>query len=247
MPGTTLARQSPDDTICGREGPLPPSETPVMSHFLLLAALAPLFVQADTPLAAGTQLNFRGSVEPGSETTAAGRKAFDLTLWIAAQNETGAEILWLLEERGRGEFPWPARFGRVSVDRLWRAGGPGPALLYDRGDGRSVLPIPLPFLAGEQPLVAGAKFHDGKFELTVEKPSKTVDRASWKVGVRDPFGPRRTLYVDQASPLVLAGSNGSTGRLPGIMGAGGVARPFQNGGMSSIPSAFSAPLTKRAS
>lgn len=174
-----------------------------MSHLLLLAALAPLFVQADAPLAAGTQLTFRGSVEPGSETAAAGRKTFDLTLWIAAQNETGAEVLWLLEERGRGEFPWPGRFGRVNLDRRWRAAGPGPSLLYDRGDGRSVVPIPLPFLVEEQPLAAGAKFQDGKFELSVEKPSKTADRASWKVGVRDPFGPRRTLWVDQASPLVL--------------------------------------------
>ncbi len=180
-----------------------------MSHLLLLAALAPLFVQADAPLApggqlsAGTQLNFRGTVEPGAETSASGRKAFDFTLWIAAQSDTGAEVLWLLEERGRGEFPWPARFGRLSLDRLWRPAGTAPALLYDRGDGRSVVPIPLPFLAEEQPLAAGAKFQDGKFELTVEKPSKTADRASWKVSVRDPFGPRRMIWVDQASPLVL--------------------------------------------
>ena len=158
---------------------------------LLLAALAPLFVQADAPLAAGTQLNFRGSVEPGSETSAA--RAQDVRPDAVDRRPKRRRRRSLLVGGGAG----PRRVSLARAIRPHRASiargappGPAPALLYDRGDGRSVVPIPLPFLAEEQPLAAGAKFQDGKFELTVEKPSKTADRASWKVGVRDPFGPR---------------------------------------------------------
>ena len=115
-----------------------------MLHFLLWAALAPLMASAEVPLETAAQLNFRGEVLARSGEAGAGRKTFDLTLWITQKSETGAEIFWLVEERGHGEFPWPGRFGRLSVDAAWRAAAAGPALLYDRGSGRSIVPIPLP-------------------------------------------------------------------------------------------------------
>ena len=115
-----------------------------MLQLLLSAALAPLVVSADVTLTAGTQLSFRGGVEAAVAEPGKGGKAFDLTLWITQKSETGAEIVWLVDERGRGEFPWSERFGRVSVDGSWRTGAAGPTLLYDRGEGRSVVPIPLP-------------------------------------------------------------------------------------------------------
>jgi hypothetical protein len=177
-----------------------------MLHLLLSAALAPLLVSADVPLAVGTQLNFRGAVEAAAEGPGKGGKAFDLTLWITQKSETGAEIFWLVDERGRGEFPWSERFGRVGVDSRWRTAAAGPALLYDRGDGRSVVPIPLPFLLSEKPLAADAGFSDGKLEFHVERATKAADKPAWKVSVRDAFGPKRMLSVDQHSPLVLATS-----------------------------------------
>lgn len=175
-----------------------------MLHLLLSAALSPLLVSADVPLAAGTQLNFRGSVEARAEESGKGHKTFDLTLWIMQKSETGAEIFWLVDERGRGEFPWSERFGRARVDGQWRTAAAGPSLLYDRGDGRSVVPIPLPFLLSEKPLAADAGFSDGKLQFQVERATKAADKAAWKVGVRDAFGPKRTLWVDQHGPLVLA-------------------------------------------
>jgi peroxiredoxin len=174
-----------------------------MLHFLLSTSLA-LFVSADVPLEAGTQLNFRGGVEARGAEPGSGHKTFDLTLWITKKSDEGAEIFWLVDERGRGEFPWPARFGRLGVDKLWRTAAAGPALLYDRGDGRSAVPIPLPFLATEQPLAAGGTLREGKLELHVNKSTKVADRPVWQIGGRDPFGPKRVLWADQRGPLVLA-------------------------------------------
>ncbi len=174
-----------------------------MLQLLLSAALAPLVV-SDVTLTAGTQLSFRGGVEAVAAEQGKGGKAFDLTLWITQKSETGAEIVWLVDERGRGEFPWSERFGRVSVDGAWRTGAAGPALLYDRGEGRSVVPIPLPFLVSDKPLTVDAAFSEGKLEFHVDKAGKSADKPTWKISVRDPFGPKRTLSVDQHSPLVLA-------------------------------------------
>jgi hypothetical protein len=175
-----------------------------MFHLILSAALCPLLVTADAPLAAPEQLSFRGTVEGRAEVPGKVNKAFDLTLWILQQSATGAEIFWLVDERGRGEFPWSEHFGRLGVDARWRSAAAGPALLYDRGEGRSVVPIPLPFLAAEAPLAAGGSFRDDKLEFQVEKSTKVGEQPAWQVSVRDPFGPKRTLWVDPRSPLVLA-------------------------------------------
>ena len=175
-----------------------------MIHLILSAALCPLLVSADAPLAAPMQLSFRGTIEARGDEAGKPRKAFDLTLWILQQSTTGAEIFWLVDERGRGEFPWSEHFGRLGVDARWRTAAAGPALLYDRGEGRSVVPIPLPFLAPEAPLAAGGSFRDDKLEFQVEKSTKVAEQPAWQVNVRDPFGPKRTLWVDQHSALVLA-------------------------------------------
>ncbi len=176
-----------------------------MLQLLLSLSLAHfLFAPDAQPLVAGTQLNFRGSVEERADDPAKGRKAFDLTLWILRQSDAGAELAWLVDERGRGEFPWSERFGRLTLDARWQTAAAGPALLYDRGEGRSVVAIPLPFLASDKPLAAGAAFSEGKLEFQVDKPTKAAERPAWQVSVRDPFGPKRTMKVDRESPLVLA-------------------------------------------
>ncbi len=175
-----------------------------MLHVIASLCLLPLATAADAPLTAGTQLTFRGSVDSAQPAAAKGGKAFDLTLWIAQKSETGAELLWLLDERGHGEFPWAEHFGRMSLDADWRSGAAGPALLYDRGEGRSVVGVLLPLLGGQRPLAAGSTFRDDKLEFTVGKSTKTGERAVWEVAVRDPFGPKRMMLVDQASPIVVS-------------------------------------------
>ncbi|MEX0978750.1 MAG: TlpA disulfide reductase family protein, partial [Pirellulales bacterium] len=175
-----------------------------MLHLLLSAALAPLLVSADSSLGVGTQLSYRGAVEAQAADATKGPKTFDLTLWITAKSENGAEVFWLVDERGNGEFPWPARFGKAALDAGFHASSGSPALLYDRGEGRSVVHLLLPFLVAAEPLKAGADFQEGNLSFHVDKATKAAERAAWQLSVRDPFGPKRTLKVDQQSPLVLA-------------------------------------------
>lgn len=174
-----------------------------MLQLLLSAALAPLLVSADSALTAGTQLHFRGSVEAQAEQPEGGSKSFDLTLWILSKNDAGADVAWLVEERGRGELPWPLRFGRTHVDARWRS-ALGPSLLYDRGEGRSTVAIPWPLLATDKPLAVDATFAEGKLEYHVDREKKVSGKPAWLIGVRDAFGPKRVMSVDKDGPLVLA-------------------------------------------
>lgn len=185
-----------------------------MLHLLLLAALAPLLVSADSPLSVGTQLSYRGAVEAASGEPEKGQKTFDLTLWVVAGGDSGASVFWLVDERGNGQFPWPARFGRSTLDASFRTRAAGPALLYDRGDAQSVVPVFLPFFVPQEKLAAGAEWQDGDLAFHVDKAGKAAGRAVWHVSARNRFGPKRTMLVDQSSPLVV----GFTERV--IMGRG---------------------------
>src|SRR5262249_20729508 len=155
-------------------------------------------VAADAMLPAGTQLNYHGTLQKrddeGSGNT---RKAFDLTLWLVKSDDAGTEVLWQLEERGKGEWPWAEGFGRLRLDSQWRTSAPGPALLYDRGDGRSVVLISLPLMGFEKPLAADQTWEEDKLEYRVEKSTKRGDRSTWQIAVRDSFGPKRMLWLDQ--------------------------------------------------
>lgn len=177
--------------------------------YLLLSAALPLFVSADAaPLAVGTQLTYRGTLEPASEEVAAdpqkGQKTFDLNLWITARDESATEVFWLVDERGNGQFPWPARFGRSTLDAQFHTSMPGPALLYDRGEGTSAVGVLLPFLATNEPLAEGADFRDGQLEFHVDKATRAAGRPAWQVSVRNRFGPKRMMFVEKSGPLVLA-------------------------------------------
>jgi hypothetical protein len=179
-----------------------------MLQLILCVALAPaVFSAGATAPPVGTQLTYRGTLAPGAEVAAdpaKGTKTFDLTLWIVARGESNTDVFWLVDEKGNGEFPWPARFGRATLDAKLHASGSGPALLYDRGEGTSVVPVLVPLFAAAEPLAAGADIKDGQLELHVDKAKKIGDRAVWQITVRDPFGPKRLLSVDQQSPLVVA-------------------------------------------
>jgi peroxiredoxin len=174
-----------------------------MLHLLLVAALAPLTVSAEPALVAGTQLQYRGSLGPQGEPSAGGVKHFDVTFWILSTNEAGAELAWLVNEQGQGELPWPSRFDRTHADAQWRSAS-RPSLLYDRGEGRSMVAVPWPLLVADTPLSVDASFADGKLEYRVDRETKVAGKQAWQISVRDAFGPRRVVYLEQDGPLVLS-------------------------------------------
>lgn len=157
------------------------------------------------PLEAGAQLTYRGTMIAEKGDPALTRKSFELKLTVTELNEEGAELLWTLSEEGRGGWPWPDRFGRLQLDANLRAkGGGGPALLYDRPEGLSIVEIVPPLVVTESPLKKGYQWRVGRLLHVVKGSEKKNDVATWRVTAGTLYGTKRTLWIDKDSPRVVA-------------------------------------------
>ncbi|HVU88646.1 MAG TPA: redoxin domain-containing protein [Pirellulales bacterium] len=173
-----------------------------------LVVTASLVLTAPGPLEPGQQLLFQGTVsqrvvEPGQPSPQ--QKAFDLSWFVADVDAAGATLYWLVEERGRGAWPWPERFGQLKLDTAGRTQGSHiPSLYFDYGEGESVVPLPAPLVTLEKPLAAGLTWSAAGEDFEVEQERDADGRAAWPVRVHNAYGAKRTMLVDKSSPLLLA-------------------------------------------
>ena len=169
-----------------------------MSGLTAALVLALLLPGASGAPQAGTQIAYRGSVARLDRDRVPGdaEKSFDLTLLVVSADESGTELLWVVDERGRGAWPWPDRFGRWKLDaQLTPTSGTAPALLFDRDEGPSVINLEAPLLRVPVPLVADAAWEVGQQKFAVVGPEKMDERDTWKVAVTTPLGQQRTVWA----------------------------------------------------
>jgi peroxiredoxin len=182
---------------------------------LFSLTLAAATVAAD-PLAADTLFTFHGSVAQleADRTPGEAQKTFELYLYVAERGKEGTKLYWFVEESGRGRWPWPERFGSLTLDAKLKPSGRGPSLLYDRGDGTSTLSLVLPFLSRPDgaPLAADARWSEdsddnrtrGPWKHHVQKAQRREGRDTWQVQVSNNYGWQRNVWVDRASPVLVA-------------------------------------------
>ena len=136
--------------------------------FVTMAAAADDDANAEPALRNGTQLTYRGSIDrERSEVGTTTRKTFELTLLIARRDKQQTTLYWHLKQKGHGDWPWTGRFGRIDVGVDWRAGSAGPALLYDRDEGKSVVPLRLPMLRVPASAAKAARWKSAAVELEI--------------------------------------------------------------------------------
>ena len=169
-----------------------------------LALTLSLAVGAD-PSAA--QLKYVGTMVPVKEDGNPSMKKFTLTVQPLAGDAN--QLAWTLEETGRGSWSWLDHFGRWTPTRSVSEGvqdtGVGPALLYEREEGKSVVPFVSPIFVPGAKLESGASWSEDRLEFKVLGDEDRGGRACWEIDVRSPYGHKRTLYVDKASgSLVVA-------------------------------------------
>src|SRR5262245_50400039 len=156
-------------------------------------ALAAAFFAA-APISPGTQLSYSGNLVPVKAEQNLAIKRFDLTYVIFGE---APDIGWALNEAGRGGWTWLDRFGRLAAT--------SPALLYEREDGRAVVPLSGPIFT--PPIVRlerGASWEEDRLEYRVSGEAARAGRTCWVIEVRSPYGHKRTLWVEQGSGLVAA-------------------------------------------
>jgi peroxiredoxin len=172
----------------------------MLSHLALVVTLA---VSADP----ATQLKYVGTMAPVKEDGNPAVKRFTLTVLPLPGEES--QLGWTLDETGRGGWSWLDHFGRWTPARSVSEGVPqsdvGPALLYEREDGKSLVPIISPYFSAGNKLETGAQWEEDRLEYKVLGEDDRADRACWEIEVRSPYGHKRTLYVEKASgTLVVA-------------------------------------------
>lgn len=171
-----------------------------ISHILFAAAAL-----SAPGLESGTQFTFRGQMLGVKGEASETRKAFDVSLLVSSADAAGTTFHWTLDERGRGGFAWPDRVGRWRFDSKGKTeGDTGPALLYDRGDGLSVVPLHALLYPDDKPHSNGGTATEGKLEYLVAGEEKSSGKDCWRVEVRNQYGPKRVLWVEKTRPLIAA-------------------------------------------
>jgi hypothetical protein len=167
----------------------------------LTLAVALLAAPAAEP---GTLLVYNGTMTPVKDDGNPQVKEFTLRLVALAAAEEGTDFAWTLDEAGRGGWLWLDHFGRWTVAADKRDDGAlGPALLYEREEGKSIVPLPqLALTAGK--IEAGAAWEEGRLEYKVTGEQQRGGRSCWTIDVRSPYGHKRTLWLDKGSPLIVA-------------------------------------------
>ena len=176
---------------------------------VLSAIVAPLVIcAASGPLEAGQHIHFRGTVAQrlmDAGQPAAQQKSFDLSWFVADVDAAGATLFWLVEERGRGTWLWPERFGSLKTRPARAPAGGARAVIAVRLRRReSVVPLPAPVVSLDKPLSVGLTWMPGGEEFEVQQERDLEGRATWQIQVRNAYGLKRTMLVDKATPLLAA-------------------------------------------
>jgi hypothetical protein len=161
---------------------------------------------AEPELRSGAQWHFQGTVtrDERGPREAVPEKSFDLTVLVTRNDDAGLDADWVLDERGAGSFGWIERFGRWMHGSDGSAVGPsGPALLFDYGTGKHVVPLLPVRIKLPESLAAGTKWESDGLEHELLRESTVNERRVWEVEVRNQFGPQRKLWVDPTDDAVL--------------------------------------------
>lgn len=170
----------------------------------LLLALIPCLA---SPLdeGAAVELRYTGSlVKLARDTEGQPVKRFSLYCLVKKSADGGRDIAFLMDERGGGAWPWPERFGQVSLNpKLKPTNAAQLRLLQDHNGTMHSLRIPRPVFEFVDQLQAGATWNNGSDAFEVKRASKIQDRDCWQVDVSTNFGRKRSLWIQKESPLLV--------------------------------------------
>ncbi len=185
----------------------PISHTPPLPQEPAMNALFVLLTTVITPaqLPEGTSLRYEGKMVATRDDGNPRVKEFSLTAVLGPTGGATRAVDWLIEETGRGSWSWTERFNRWNIDATRREDVPqAPSLLFERTDGKSIVPLCPVFFTADSPLAKGLKWSADRLEYEVTGEATRGNQACWVVDVRTAYGPKRTLWVAKDSSLVIA-------------------------------------------
>lgn len=170
----------------------------------LLLALMPCFV---SPLdeGAAVELRYTGSlVKLARDSEGQPVKRFSVYCLVKKNAAGGRDLAFLMDERGGGTWPWPERYGQVSLNsKLQATNAAQLRLLQDHNGTPHSLRVPRPVFEFADQLQAGATWNSESNAFEVKRAAKIADRDCWQVDVSTNFGRKRSLWIQKDSPLLV--------------------------------------------
>jgi alkyl hydroperoxide reductase subunit AhpC len=173
----------------------------VTALFLALASIC--FSPLDQ--GAAVELRYTGAlVKVDRDSDGQAVKRFSLYCLVEKSPSGGRDIAFWMDERGGGAWPWPERFGQITLGpKLQATNAVQLRLLQEHNGTNNSLRIPRPLFEFADKLQAGASWNNESTGFEVKKVTKIQDRECWQVDVSTNFGRKRTLWVQKDSPLVV--------------------------------------------
>lgn len=170
----------------------------------LLLALLPCLI---SPLdeGAAVELRYTGSlVKVSRDAESPPVKRFSLYCLVKKTSGGGRDVAFLMDERGGGTWPWPERFGQISLNsKLLPTNAAQLRLLQEHNGTNQSLRIPRPIFEFVDKLQADATWNNDAQAFEVKRSAKVQDRDCWQVDVSTNFGRKRSVWVQKESPLVV--------------------------------------------
>lgn len=176
-------------------------------HALILHTVLASFTAAAWDDGAAVELRYNGTLErPGSEAQSPAVKRFSAYCQMRRQTSGGHVIAFVLDERGRGSQAWPERFGELQFDDQHKVAQHGSwRLLYQHDNVTPTgIALPLPLFEKGETLKLGDKWTSGRESFDVVKKKTIEMRDCWQVDVMLNIGHKRSIWVQQGTPLVVA-------------------------------------------
>ncbi len=173
-------------------------------------ALTLLAIAAAPTIEPGTQLTYAGTMVGVKEDGNPAVKKFNLTLVATGRAGDATQLVWTLDEAGRGNWMWLDHFGQWTLTPTRGVGegddstSVGPALLYERAEGKSIVPLLPPHIALPETLAKDTTWTVGPLTHRVVGEGAKAGRICWEIDVRSPYGHKRTVWIDKDSSLVVA-------------------------------------------
>lgn len=175
-----------------------------MNALLLSCLIAPLVA---SPLDQGvaTEMRYNGSlIKLSRDADGQAVKNFSLYFVMTKQQDGTRQFGYLVNERGGGAWPWPERFGLISLNAENRAANSAqPRLLYDHEGSLNPIRLPYPLLSHSVPLLPGATWKSDNESFEVKQASQAQNRECWQIDVATNFGRKRSLWVEKETAIVV--------------------------------------------
>lgn len=153
----------------------------------------------------GTEFHYSGSLNKQTQNGPVEVKTFSLTASALSDSDGNPNLVFLIEERGGGNWGWPERFGTLPLDGKPEPKSQAMRILYTHENQQYSIAIRSPVFEFREKLSLQSTWRDGNREYVVTGQTKFKNRNCFQVEVSSNLGRIQSLVVDPERGMIVSG------------------------------------------